>query len=105
MLVLGLIVLAALAFAVPTLISKYFGGKKAAEVDAGQAGAMGAAGSAAVNTVETTARNAQTIDNTVREGSGAIHAAPEADRGNAALRASCRLRSYRDTPKCKELAK
>jgi hypothetical protein len=73
------------------------------KVDQGQGAAIGKAGGVAVETVGNNADNATAIDKTVKEGTNAIANAPAGDSNDAALRASCKLRSFSNTDRCRQL--
>ena len=66
----------------------------------GQAGAALQSGADAVETIGN-AHAAETQTHAiVKDGQDAINAAPAGDSNDAANRAACRLRSYRDQPRC-----
>lgn len=66
----------------------------------GQTGAAMQSGQDAVETLgNATARDAA-VGETVKDGTNEIDRAPEGDRNDAADRATCRMRSYRNQPKC-----
>jgi type II secretory pathway pseudopilin PulG len=69
----------------------------------GQADAAIKAGKIAVETVGNNADNAAAIDKTVREGTDAIDKATPGDSNDAALRESCKLRSFINTDRCRKL--
>jgi hypothetical protein len=73
------------------------------KVDQGQTKAAIEAGSVAVETVGNNADNATSIDKTVKEGTNEIGNAPAGDSNDAALRASCKLRSFINTDRCRQL--
>jgi hypothetical protein len=66
----------------------------------GQGAAAIASGADAVNTIGNAATNAAEIHQTAKEGTDAIQAAPAGDSNDAADRAACRMRSYRNSPRC-----
>ena len=66
----------------------------------GQGAAAIASGADAVNTLGNAAANATQIHQTAKEGTDAIQAAPAGDSNDAADRAACRMRIYRNSPKC-----
>jgi hypothetical protein len=72
-------------------------------VNYGQGVAIGKAGGVAVETVGNNNDNAIAIDKTVKEGTDAIANAPAGDSNDAALRASCKLRSFSNTDRCRQL--
>lgn len=57
----------------------------------------------AVQTTGNVAANAAARMNDVERGNDEIEKAPAGDSNDAALRAACRLRSYRDQPRCTQL--
>lgn len=73
------------------------------KVDRGQADAVSKAAGEAVETIGNNADKAAATDKMVREGSDAITNAPAGNSNDAALRASCRMRAYRDTDRCRKL--
>lgn len=99
-------ILAAIALAVlvlvwgPAACTSFFTAKKEAEVQRGQAGAATQSGAEAMNTVSAVETNAQATREAVKEGTDAIHAAPSGDSNDAADRAMCGLRSYRNHKRC-----
>ncbi len=103
MMVVGVLLVVLLLLWGPAACRNHAADKKAAEVAAGQADAMGEAGGLATNRVSEIMEDDQTTDRTVSTGRDEIHAAPEAQRGTATQRAACRLKAYRDLPRCKEL--
>ena len=78
--------------------------KKQAEVAEGQAGAAGDSGAEAMNTVSNVAAADARTDALVGMGQAEIAAASQGTKGRAARKAACRLKTYRDTPQCKNLA-
>lgn len=71
-----------------------------ADLAEGQAGAAIESGSDAVGTIgNAQAREAETAA-TVKEGTDAINAAPAGNSNDAADRAVCRMRAYRNQPRC-----
>lgn len=71
-----------------------------AKLATGQAGAALESGKDAVETVGNASAREGAITETVKEGTDAIRAAPAGDSNAAAERAACRLRSYRNQPRC-----
>jgi hypothetical protein len=71
-----------------------------AKLATGQTEAAIETGADAVNTVGNAAANATEIHQTAKEGTDAIQAAPAGDSNDAADRAVCRMRIYRNSPKC-----
>lgn len=57
----------------------------------------------AVNTIGSAAARETEIHGTVQEATHAIAQAPAGDSNDAADRAACRMRSYRDQPRCRAL--
>lgn len=74
--------------------------KKQAEVSAAQGQASVGAGQEALNTVANVAENAAAADASVTQGQGEVRAAPEADKGKAAVNAACRFKANRNKPQC-----
>ena len=79
------------------------GAKTEAKVAKGQSGAAMQSGADAVDTIGNAQARETSIDRTVKDGSDAIDAAPAGDSNDAALRAACGMRSYRDQPACAAL--
>lgn len=79
--------------------------KKQAEVAEGQGGAAIGAGEEAGNVTANVAASDAETDALVGLGQAEIAAASQGSKGLAAKRAACRLRTYRDTPQCKEFVK
>ena len=73
------------------------------KVDQGQGVAIGKAGGVAVETVGNNADNATAIDKKVKEGTNAIGNATAGDSNDATMLASCRMRSFSDTDRCRKL--
>jgi len=71
-----------------------------AKLATGQTEAAIESGADAVNTVGNAAANASEIHETAKEGTDAIQAAPAGNSNDAADRAACRMRIYRNSPKC-----
>lgn len=99
--ILGALVIAALMWGPASCVGKR-AQQKGEEVARGQSGASIESGVEATNTIARTGDLARETDDHVRQGSEAIRSAPEAAKGKAAVDASCKLRAYRDTPRCKE---
>jgi FtsZ-interacting cell division protein ZipA len=76
--------------------------EKRAEVSHEQSSASTHAGADAMNTVSNVEANAAATDAAVAQGQAAIRNAPEGQKGKAARSAACSMRTYRDTPQCKE---
>ena len=66
----------------------------------GQAGAAIESGTDAVQTIGNAQTNETDIHANVKEGTDAIQSAPAGNSNDAADRAACRLRSYRNSSKC-----
>lgn len=75
---------------------------KQAEVSREQGQASIGAGAEAVNTVGNINDSDRATDETVAAGQQAIRNAPEGQKGHATKAAVCRLKSYANTPQCKE---
>lgn len=75
------------------------------EVSGEQGQASVNAGATALNTLSNVASNDAATDATVAQGQQDIRNAPEGQKGQAARKAACRLKAYRDTPECKEPVK
>ena len=107
-LIIGLItaaLLVALLVFGPQACNSLMTAKKQVRVGQGQAEAGKQSGEVADATVDDVAAAGDEIDDTVSEGKKDIDAAPVGKSNDAALRASCRLKTYKDTDQCKELAK
>ena len=89
----------------PQACNSYFAAKKETRVVKGQAEASMQAGEIAVGKAGENAAKAEQIDVTVEEAKNEIRNAPDGFSNNAALRASCRLRSYYDSEQCAALRK
>lgn len=79
--------------------------KKEAEVAQGQAGAAVDSGAEAMNTVSNVAAADAETDLLVSMGQAEIAAASHGTKGKKAKQVACRLKTYRDTPQCQEVAK
>lgn len=101
MIVMGLVILALVIFGVSQCASKKTA-EKQAEVSEGQAGASIGSGSEAMNTVGNVANSDAATDAAVAEGQSAVRAAAEGQKGKAAKAAACKLKTYANTPQCKE---
>lgn len=88
----------------PSLVSSLFTAKQEARVAKGQAGAATEAGAEAMNTVSTLTEHAADTDRATKGGIDAINAAPGGDSNDAALRAACGMRVYRDSKQCAGLS-
>lgn len=102
--VMALVFVLLLAFAVSQCGSKK-AAQKQNEVAEGQAGAAIDSGSEAMNTVSNVAASDDATDAAVAAGQAEIARAAKGQKGAAAKRAACRLKAYRDTLQCKEIAK
>jgi hypothetical protein len=96
-------IVAALLLWGPAACTSLFTAKKEAEVRRGQGSAAIESGAAAMNIVSTVEANAQETRVTVKEGEDAIQAAPSGDSNDAADRALCSMRSYRNHERCARL--
>ncbi len=74
-----------------------------ARVDQGQSGAAIGAGVEAINTIAGQAERDAATDREVKNAIDQINAAPAGDSNDAAIRAVCGMRSYRDTRQCARL--
>jgi hypothetical protein len=92
-----------LLLAGPATIRSLFTAKKQADVAQGQAGASIASGAEAMNTVSNVQIQADETRQNVKEAQDAIEAAPSGDSNDAADRAVCGLRAYRDNQRCARL--
>lgn len=101
MLVAGILLVGLILFAVNSCNSGKTA-KKQAEVSHEQGQASIGAGAEAVNTTGNVAAGDQATDDVVAQGQDAIRNAPEGQKGHATKAAVCRLKTYRDTPACKE---
>jgi hypothetical protein len=79
------------------------GEKVNARVDQGQAGAVSNASVEAIQTQGNNSDRAAATDATVKDGQDEINAAPSGNSNDAADRAACRMRAYRDTGRCRQL--
>lgn len=87
----------------PQACSNYFSAKKQIRVEKGQAEAGMKSGEMAVGKAGENAAGADKIDQTVGEGKNEIRKAPDGYSNDAALRASCRMRSHFDNERCAAL--
>lgn len=99
--IFALFIVALLTFGV-TQCQQRQSASKRAEVSKEQGQASVHSGADAINTVGNVAANDAATDAAVAEGQAAIRNAPEGQKGKAARDAACRLKTYRDTPQCKE---
>lgn len=101
MILFGVFVVGLLIFGVSQCQQKQ-SAKTQEKVSKGQAGASIASGSEAINTVGNLAASDDATDGAVAAGQADIRAAVEGQKGKAAKAAACKLKTYRDTPQCKE---
>lgn len=102
MIIAGLAILAMIIFGVSQCQSRKTA-EKQAEVSEGQAGASIGSGSEAMNTVGNVANSDAATDAAVADGQNAVRDAPEGQKGKATRSAACKLKTYANTPQCKEL--
>jgi hypothetical protein len=98
---IALMLVAAILFGLDQCRARQTAGKQA-EVSKEQGQASINAGAAAMNTVSGVQANDAATDAAVAEGQAAIRNAPQGQKGAAAKSALCKLKTYRDTPQCKE---
>ena len=103
-----LIALAIIAAVIAVLLLWHFwsalhGEKVNARVDQGQAAAVSNASVSAISTLGNNADRATAIGKTAKDGTDEIHEAPAGNSNDAAERASCGMRSYRDSGRCRQL--
>lgn len=79
--------------------------EKQAEVSAGAGAAAIGSGEEAARTTSNVAASDDATDAAVAAGQAEIAHAAAGQKVAAAKRAACRLKTYRDTPQCKETAK
>lgn len=77
--------------------------KTQSRIDRGQAEAATATASDALSTMGNATAAAQETDKTVQEGRDAIDNADAGNSNDAADRAMCRMRTYYDTERCRQL--
>lgn len=102
-LIVAAIVVAAFVFG-PAMVSKIMTQKKQIRVEQGQAEAGTQTGEAALDELGKNADATDEIDKSVDDAQAEINKAPPGYSNDAALRASCRLKSYQNTQQCKDLA-
>jgi hypothetical protein len=73
---------------------------KQAEVSQGQGQASVGAGQEAMNTLSNVAGNVAATDAAVAQGQNDVRGAAEADKGTAAVNASCRFKANKNKPEC-----
>lgn len=78
---------------------------KRAEVSKEQGSASTHAGADALNTVGNVASNDAGTDAAVTSGQGAIHAAPQGQKGKVSRNVACGFKSAAGRPECKEQVK
>lgn len=101
MIVGAVLLVALIAFGVTQCQQRKSAGKQA-EVSREQGNASIGSGAEAVNTVGNVANSDAATDEAVASGVEAVRNAPEGEKGKAALKALCQMKTYRDTPGCKE---
>ncbi|HEX8224459.1 MAG TPA: hypothetical protein VF605_11645 [Allosphingosinicella sp.] len=104
--VLGLVAAALLALVVfggPALIQNLLSAKKEARIAKGQGKAMTKSAGEVGNTMSNVMAASEAIDETVEEGTDAIDKAEAGNSNDAADRAVCGMRSYRDSERCAAL--
>lgn len=89
----------------PAACTSLFTAKQEARVAKGQAGAAVESGAEAMNTVSNVAASDRAADQVGKDGLDAIRKAPEGERGDAALAASCGLRLNKHKQRCAALRK
>lgn len=87
----------------PQACNSYFAARQEARNAKGQAEASVNSGAEAMNTVSNVSAGDDRIDAEVKGATDEIRAQPAGNSNNAALRASCRLRSFRDDERCAAL--
>ena len=97
------ILLAVLLMWGPQACNSYFSQKTQIRVEKGQGEAGIQSGEMAVDTAGKNASDADLVDAAVKEALNEIRNAPDGNSNDAALRAACRMKAYRDTLRCKEL--
>jgi hypothetical protein len=97
------VLLLVIILAGPAACNKIRGQKKQIEVSKGQAGAAIDSGAEAMNTVSAVDRADKETDQAVKEATDEIRKAKPGYSNDAALRAACRLRQYRDSERCAAL--
>lgn len=76
---------------------------KQIEVSKGQARAAIDSGAEAMNTVSAVQRSNETTDQTVKDATDELRKTPPGNSNDAAIRAACRMRYYRDSERCARL--
>lgn len=102
-LIVGGALLLALAIGGTLLVQHWLSAGKQAKVDGGQARATGDAGVVALQVQGEIAAQRSQVDINVRGKIDAIQSAPAGDSNDAADRALCGMRSYRETGRCTAL--
>jgi len=100
-LVVGILLLIGIVAFALTQCSSRKTAEKQAEVSQGQAGASIGAGAEAGNTLSNVTANVAATDQAVVQGQSEVRAAPEAEKGAAAVNAACRFKANRDKPQCR----
>ncbi len=89
----------------PQACNNYFAAKTQGRLDKANVEAIVDTSEETLKTVDANADKAGTIDATVEEAKDEIRNAPDGFSNDAALRASCRMRQYRDLERCAALRK
>lgn len=99
LLTLAVVVVLLLVFVKPLFESKHRT-EKQAEIAKGQGGAALDAGAEAGNTLGNVTSNNVETDAAVAQGQADVRAAPEGQKGQAAVAAACRLKANKNKPQC-----
>lgn len=78
------------------------GAEKQGEVSKEQSSAATNSGQEALNTASNVSASDDETDKTVSQGQKDIENAVAGQKGEAARKAACRLKAYKDTPECQE---
>ena len=105
MILIAIGALVAAIIIIPPLVSKWMSAADSARISKGQGEPAIDAGAEATNTVGAIAEKDSETDKAVAGGIDEIRNASEAGRGDATLRASCRMRSYYNSERCTALRK
>jgi uncharacterized protein YpmS len=100
-LAVGILALVLVTLFATSQCSKRKTAAKQAEVAEGQAGAAIDSGAEAVNTAANVAASDDATDARVAAAQKEIAAAAKGQKGEAAKRAACRFKAYKETPQCK----
>lgn len=87
----------------PQACNNYFAAKTQVRLDHANVKAIEATTEGTLKTVDANADKAGTIDKAVEDGNNEIRQAPDGFSNDAALRASCRMRQYRNSERCAAL--